>query len=107
MRQGLVLLKKKAMGAAAMACMLSLSSPSMLYADELEDEQASYEQQAQEKLEQSNKIQIKINELSEELVCSFYKVKNIVCSHASWQFVYNINLLNIFYGKRKLFNRKL
>ncbi len=49
-----------------MACMLSLSSPSMLYADELEDEQASYEQQAQEKLEESNKIQIKINELSEE-----------------------------------------
>ena len=66
MRQGLVLLKKKAFGAAAMACMLALSSPSVLYADELEDEQASYEQQAQEKLEESNKIQIKINELSEE-----------------------------------------
>lgn len=66
MRQGLVLLKKKALGAGALACMLALSSPSVLHADELEDEQASYEQQAQEKLEESNKIQIKINELSEE-----------------------------------------
>ena len=62
----MVLLKKKALGAGALACMLALSSPSVLHADELEDEQASYEQQAQEKLEESNKIQIKINELSEE-----------------------------------------
>lgn len=50
----------------ALICTLLLSAPAMLHADELEDEKAGYEQQAQEKLEESGRIQAKIDSLSEE-----------------------------------------
>ena len=52
--------------ACVLACVFSLANPMMLYADELEDEQASYEQQAQEKLQESSEIQAKLDSLSEE-----------------------------------------
>ena len=65
---GVGFLKKKEeqLMAAIAAFFLAASSPSMLHADELEDEQAGYEQQAQEKLEESGKIQARIDSLSEE-----------------------------------------
>lgn len=52
--------------ACVLACALLLAVPVPLHADELEDEQASYEQQAQEKLKESGEIQAKLDSLSEE-----------------------------------------
>lgn len=58
--------KGNAFRAGLLACALFMAAPTMLHADELEDEQAEYERQAQEKLEESGKIQSKIESLSEE-----------------------------------------
>ena len=57
---------KKSFLAGFLACVLAAAPPSLLYADELEDEKASYEEQAQRRLEESGRIQIEIDELSEE-----------------------------------------
>ncbi len=57
---------KQAFLAGLLACVLAAAPPAVLHADELEDEKAAYEEQAQRRLEESGRIQTEIDELSEE-----------------------------------------